>query len=173
MTQGDDVRRMIREVESDSRTTLNSVERLLMATDGTVTHMLEALTRGEVSVTILHRSVENGVLSREVVLEREVDGSRLVWSDSDIYLDVIDGNTANELVDGEVGIGDLLRSTYADTWRRVVDMKRVTRDVWGVPQYIDSNTNAFLYREYEVHSGGDVLMVIREYFPRGVLHPDL
>lgn len=168
MGTGDQIRSLLDEVESAPGVTLSPVERLLLATDGTVTHMLEALTRGPVTVDIISRDVHDEMLFRQVVLRREADDAPLVWAASAVYLGPLPGQMADELVDGDMGIGDLLRDHYTET-RREIDAMSVTRpDGGGFPTFIDPAVSVYLQRSYTVYSDGDSLMEITEYFPKGV-----
>lgn len=168
MASGEAIRELLAGVEAHDGVTLSPVERLLLATDGTVTHMLEALTRGPVTVNILNRDVSAGSLDRQVVLEREQDGSPLVWAESDVNLYPMDAAMEDELVRGDIGIGDLLREQYAETRRELVLMEPVWHDTADFPAFIDGHSALYLKRTYKVYSDGDRIMTITEFFAKGL-----
>lgn len=168
MASGEAIRDLLASVEAHDGVVLSPVERLLMATDGTVTHMLEALTRGPVDVEILSREVNGGVLDRKVVLKRAQDGSKLVWADSDVYLHPLDAHLEDQLVRGDVGIGHLLRQEYTETRRELVDMFPVWADTEQCPAFVDGSAPLYLSRTYHVYSGGQRVIKIRELFPKGL-----
>lgn len=168
MASGEKIRALLDSVESEGAVTLSPVERLLMATDGTVTHMLEALTRGEVYVKILSREVYGGTLERDVVLRRAQDQSNLVWARSHVNLYPLDVEMEDELVDGSMGIGDLLRAEYEETRREVVEMRAVREGDEELPTFIDGHSHLYLARKYKIHSEGARIMTIWEYFPKGL-----
>lgn len=168
MGRGERIRSMIESVEEHDGVELSPVERLLLATDGTVTHMLESLTRGEVDVDILSREARGSTLNRQVVLRRSRDGSTLVWASSDVNLYPLAEEMTDRLVNGDIGIGDLLREEFAETHREIVDMQPVWYDTAEFPSFIEDASVLYLKRKYKVYSGGDRIMTISEYFPKGL-----
>lgn len=168
MSSGEETRSMISSVEEYDGVMLSPVERLLMATDGTITHMLEALTRGPVDVDILSRQTDAGSLDRRVVLRRDSDGSPLVWAASDVNLYALPESMEEALVQGDIGIGDLLRDEYKETRREIVGMDATWPDSAAFPSFIDGHSALYLEREYKVYSNGNRLMTIREWMPKGL-----
>lgn len=168
MGVGSDIRAMLDGLEEHDAVDLSPVERLLMATDGTVTHMLEALTRDHVEVDILDRRVNGSWLKRKVVLRRDRDGSPLVWAESEVNLHPMEMEMEDELVSGDIGIGDLLRGRYEETRREVTSMGVAWEDTADLPGFIDDGSVLYLERTYKVYSGGDRLMTITEWFPKGL-----
>lgn len=167
-TEDKPVREMVQQVEGMSGLALSPSERLLLATDGTVTHMLEALTKQEVNVDILQRETNGGSLDRQVVLRRESDGSALVWAESEVRLFPLADEMEDALVGGDIGIGDLLRQEYEETRRQIHSMEAVWPTKGSFPDFIDGHSACYLKREYSVYSDGQRLMTIREYFPKGL-----
>lgn len=159
---------MLEGVEAYEPVNLTPVERLLMATDGTVTHMLEALTRGPVDVDIIDRSVHGGSLIRKVVLRRRHDDSALTWAQSEVNLYPLDEDMESALVEGDIGIGDLLRDTYSETRREVVEMDAIWAGDQQFPAFIDNGSVLYLKRTYHVYSDENRIMEITEYFPKGI-----
>jgi chorismate-pyruvate lyase len=147
---------------------LSPVERLLLATDGTVTHMLEALTRGAVDVDILNRWVDGATLHREVALRRGSDGSVLAWAHSRVSTYPLETEMESRLVEGHVGIGDLLREEYAETRRELVGMDVAFAGDGDLPRFVDARSTCYLERTYRVYGDGQRLMSITEWFPKGM-----
>jgi beta-ribofuranosylaminobenzene 5'-phosphate synthase len=168
MAAGDDVRAMLESVEARDGVELSPVERLLMATDGTVTHMMEALTRAPVDVDILDRTTNGGQLNRRVALRRSSDGSALVWADSAVRLYPLDRETEDALVEGDIGIGSLLREECAETRREILDMDAVWYDSGEFPEFINGTSTLYLRRSYRIYNDGAHIMDITEYFPKGL-----
>lgn len=166
MAVGAETRAMIDCLEDNDGITLTPTERLLMATDGTVTHMLEALTRDHVTVDIISRDVMAGVLHRDVVLRQARDGSPLVWAASDVPLDPLEDDITDELVEGTMGIGDLLRARGAETRRRITDMRVRHAGEENLPPFVNGQAMVYLERTYNVHQHGERVMTITEFFPR-------
>jgi beta-ribofuranosylaminobenzene 5'-phosphate synthase len=168
MGAGEDIRAMLDTMEEHDAVSLSPVERLLLATDGTVTHMLEALTRGPVNVDILNRQVNGSTLTREVVLRRGADGSPLVWARSKVNTYPMDMEMTDALVEGDIGIGDLLRQEYAETRREITGMEPAWEDTTACPDFINDGSVLYLKRTYRVYSGGDRIMTIEEWLPKGL-----
>lgn len=159
---------MLDGLDDHASVSLSPVERLLLATDGTVTHMLEALTRGEVDVDILDRDVDGSTLTRRVVLRRSSDGSPLVWAASEVNLHPLPMAMEDELVEGDIGIGDLLRDQYEETRREIIDMRPVWAGDDELPTFISGHSTLYLARAYDVYSDGQRIMQISEFFPKGL-----
>ncbi|WP_440765841.1 chorismate--pyruvate lyase family protein [Natronorubrum sp. DTA7] len=159
------IRSMLVTLERDADLTLSPIERLFLATDGTVTHMLEALTRGDVSVTILDRSVADSRLFRTVALVPDTEQNPLVWARSTIRLSSLADSVADELVDGEIGIGDVLREECTETRREIVEMN-VHSAANRFPSFVESDAVCLLERTYQIYTADTRIMTITEYFPK-------
>lgn len=159
---------MLNRLEQHDAVSLSPVERLLLATDGTLTHMLEALTRGHVEVDIQNRAVDGATLTRQVVLRRNRDGTPLVWAESKVNTYPLDTEMEDALVDGDIGIGDLLRDEYAETRREILGMAAVWEPDDDLPDFIGGSSPLYLERSYKIYSDGDRIMTITEFFPKGV-----
>ncbi|WP_049923681.1 chorismate--pyruvate lyase family protein [Halopiger djelfimassiliensis] len=169
-TAVDSVRSRVIALERESGLALSPIERLFLATDGTVTDMLESLTRREVSIAILDREVSEDRLYRTVALECEPERTPLVWARSTVQLPPLEDSIAEALVAGDVGIGDVLRNECAETRRELVELTaRSEGDEF--PSFVESDAKSLLERTYRIHAAGTHVMTITEYFPRGRLSP--
>ena len=165
MASSEAVRSMLRDLERRERVELSPVARLLLATDGTVTHMLEALTGQHVTIDILGRDVSGTTLHRTVALEGAGSGEQLVWARSEIDLSLLEKEIADALVNGDIGIGDLLFDECTETRREIVDMGAVFHENGGFPPFVDSDAAYLFQRRYRIYDNGDRIMTITEYFP--------
>ena len=156
---------MLLDLERRERVELPPAARLLLATDGTVTHMLEALTGQQVTIDILDREVSGTTLHRTVALEKGKDSHPLVWARSKVNLSLLEDELADALVNGDIGIGDLLFEECTETRRDIVDMGAVFRDDGDFPSFVDSQAAYLLQRRYRIYDNGDRIMTITEYFP--------
>ncbi len=159
------IRSMLVTLERDADLTLSPIERLFLATDGTVTHMLEALTRGDVSVSILDRAVADNRLFRTVALVPDAERNPLVWARSTVRLSPLADTVADELVDGEIGIGDVLREECTETRREIVEMN-VHSTANRFPSFVESDAACLLERTYQIYTADTRIMTITEYFPK-------
>lgn len=168
MGVGEDIRAMLDAVEARDSVRLTPVERMLLSTDGTVTHTLEALTRTDVEVRIHNRETNGSTLEREVSLRRGSDGSPLAWAESHVNLTPLSIEMEDELVNGDIGIGDLLRDQYAETRREITSMGSEYSDSAAFPTFIDAASLLYLRRSYNVYSDETRIMTIAEWFPKGL-----
>jgi chorismate-pyruvate lyase len=157
------------EVEMDLDRRLSDVERLLLSTDGTVTHMLEVHIDGPVEVDIQDRSVSGSTLTRRVVLRDSSTAAPLVWAESSVNLHPLSTELEDELVHGDTGIGDLLRDEYVDTHREIVDIQAISPDDYADGSFPPPDYSTFVERTYKIYSGNDRLMTITEWFSVGLL----
>ena len=159
---------MVGRFERTAGVTLSSLERLFLSTDGTVTHMLEALTRQDVSVEILDREVSGDRLYRTVALRCKSEQQPVVWARSTVHLPLLSAHVADELVDGDAGIGDLLRTEYTETRRSIVELN-TRSDREEFPWYVETDASCLLERTYQIYASEERIMTITEYLPKGRL----
>lgn len=152
------------EFEEQAGVELGAAERLLLVTDGTVTHMLEALTREPVEVSIIERKEEHGVLDRQVRLET-TSGEVLLWARSEIELKHLPELVRTNLVNGDIGIGRALRNAGIDTRREIGSFDFIPADHQQFPSFVSDQQN-LIKRTYRVHTSGTRVMTITEYFSR-------
>ena len=166
------VRSMLISLEQSGGVRLSPLERLLLSTDGTVTHMLEVLTRREVSVRILDREVSGEQLHRTVALECESESVPLIWAQSKIQLSPLADALARELVDGDIGIGHVLDEECTETRRTITEMAVRFDDV-TYPSFVEGNPASdpacLLERTYQIYTADTLIMTITEFVPKGRL----
>lgn len=110
--------------------------RTLLVTDGTVTKVLEAYFWEPVNVESVEQHIETatdtidalGIAKGEAYLRRDVrlrgreSGDTYVWAHSIIRLRELPADITRELIDGRIGIGQLLRTRGLETYREVIDL---------------------------------------------------
>ena len=112
------------------------------------------------------RKTDDGTLHRDAVLTRDDNGDQMVYARSKINLEHVEDSVADELVRGEKGIGDLLRNRGAETHRRIHEMNARNASDEKTPAFVGTFSAEYLERRYSVHSDGEELMEITEWFPR-------
>lgn len=146
--------------------------RVLLSTDGTVTKSLEAFFWEPVGVQHIEQvikpldkdcpdiSLQSGdeVLSRSVWLRGEKTGDTYALADSFLRLERLPKDLKNTLVDGKIGIGELLRERGLETYREILDLGEATREINGQQQ-------ACVWRVYRILNGYTPIMLISEMFP--------
>ena len=155
-------------LEGGEEVRLSAVERLLLVCDGTVTHMLEALTREPVDVIVLDQDCEAGVLDRRVRLETTT-GRPLLWARSTIDLDKLDESVGEWLLQEEFGIGNALRKADVETRRSLHGVTIQEPDKASFPEFVPDSAGTLLARTYRVYESEVPIMTIREYMPFGRL----
>jgi chorismate-pyruvate lyase len=168
MAVGSDLRAMLDRLEPEGNSRISPVERLLLSTDGTVTHAVEALTKASINVHPVSRRQRGETLLRDVYLEREDNGERMVYAHSEVALEHVEDGIAEELVNGERGIGSMLRNRGAETHRQINSMKMRTSSDPELPMFVGTGSHEYLERTYSVYSDGVELMIITEWFPRSM-----
>jgi len=159
-------------------TSLTRFQRMLLGTDGTVTHMLEAYADEPVEVVKLLQEVDTAegvdpaldvapddkVLRRRVVLRGRRSGRNLLYAEALVAI----ARVAPDLVDGllatERPIGVLLAEGRTETFREIL---RVDREPAGALAQLFGIGAAddLIWRTYRILMGRRPVMVITEKFP--------
>ncbi len=147
---------------------LSDVERLLLVCDGTVTHMLEALTREPVEVVVIAQDREGGTLDRRVRLETGT-GRPLLWARSAITVDELDDSVGEWLLKEDMGIGTALRKADVETRRVLRGLSMHEPDEQSFPAFVPASAGTLIARTYRVFESDVPIMTIREYIPFGRL----
>jgi chorismate-pyruvate lyase len=152
--------------------------RVLLVTDGTVTKSLEAFfwetvvvdNLGQSPVTMTTDNDWVGIKKGDVALQREV---RLRGTDSNtvyayakslLRLDFLPEQVRNDLLEGRIGIGELLRERGLETYREILDMGREIDENLS-PVFETKRCGELLYRTYRVMMKGEPTILITEKFP--------
>ena len=145
--------------------------RICAGTDGSVTYLLEVMTKQQVDVVTSIQEVGEAteaeaklldiksgdpVNHREVVLE--VSGKPYVFARSLAPIDLMPGGMKADLIQADIPIGRILRKYKFETRRDILNIVMLKGEgvFSGVP---------VLSREYNIIHGGRVLMWINEQFP--------
>ena len=141
--------------------------RVLLTTDGTVTHLLEAYFQESVAARphrqtiepLAHAEPELGVerggevLTRGVTLCGKDSATVYARADSLVLLEALPSALAEGLRRGRLGIGELLRDERLESYREITAMGRGEGHYW---------------RRYRIFIGGRPAMLITEQFPTEV-----
>jgi chorismate-pyruvate lyase len=149
--------------------------RTLLATDGTVTKVLEAFFWEPVNVCALHLDVtrtekpiawlnlDSGeeVLTRQVQLKGEHSDRLYTEAFSVINLGEFDSSIREALVQGRVGIGVLLRESGLETYREIMAVGME----YGPGHTEPEQQDIWVYRIYRITRDKKPVILIRESFP--------
>jgi chorismate-pyruvate lyase len=152
--------------------------RTLLVTDGTVTKSLEAFFWENVKVEqrwqeqcsltqdlpSINAKIGDYALKRDVLLRGCSSNDVYAYATSFLLTDLLDEKVKNELIEGKIGIGELLREIGLETYREVVDFGR---EVYQInekdsekPEFVEA-----IYRTYVINIGGKPAIQITERFP--------
>jgi chorismate-pyruvate lyase len=152
--------------------------RTLLVTDGTVTKSLEAFFWENIRVEkrwqepvwlptdlpFIDAKSGDHVLKRDVVLEGCSTGDIYAYATSYLRMDLLDDKVKAQMIEGKIGIGELLREIGLETYREIVDFGReifqTNNPEKGEAEYIEA-----IYRTYVINIGGKAAMQITERFP--------
>lgn len=156
---------------------LPPVLRVLLLTDGTVTHSLAAYFNEAIEVRCLQQGRAQAsaavfgqsgppqdVIEREVMLTGEESGREYAHAFSTICLQGLDADMQQQLAAGEAGIGELLSARNLETFREITRIYVCDYDVdrpvpFAVPAPV------VLARDYTIHSHGRAVIRVTEEFP--------
>ncbi len=146
--------------------------RVLLSTDGTVTKSLESFFWEPVKVDAVEQKLVtlsselpaldlnqgDAVLSRKVELVG--DNSKKIYSYADSYIcvDKLPDFIARSIIEGDIGIGELLRERGLETYREIID--------FGIR--FRGQDKESVWRSYLIMHEKQAIISITEYFPLSI-----
>ncbi|HJV09666.1 MAG TPA: chorismate pyruvate-lyase family protein [Acidimicrobiales bacterium] len=153
-------------------------QRMLLGTDGTVTHVLEAYAGEPVEVVKLHQelslpqatdaelelSAEEKVLRRRVLIKTVQTDRTLLYAEATVVVMRVEPAVLDGLVSTDKPIGILLAEHRVETFREIL---RVGRELAGpTSAYFGMEPDAELVaRTYRIVHRGRPMILITEKFP--------
>ncbi len=158
---------------------IGMVQRLLLATDGTLTHILEAYLGERVSLVKLHHSMlsepaerqghdlDDGerALHRVILLQGSGSGATFVFADSLVLLDRLHPLVADGLLRTDTPIGKLLWKCRAETFREITAVWEC-RDEHIAAHFGLGADDPLVSRKYQIVESGRPIAIITETFPK-------
>jgi len=158
---------------------LSSIQKILLKTDGTVTLLLELWLSESIRLTKLSERVisleQNNpslgvpsgerVLERKILLQGETSKKNLVYAESLIVLNRLEKNFATKLLNTEETIGKLWINSKLETFREILS---ITQEQAGsLANYFNIESQDLLMsRTYRIFSNKTPIMLITEKFPK-------
>jgi chorismate-pyruvate lyase len=154
------------------------MQRILLVTDGTVTHIVEAYAGEPIQVVKLEQSVgtwasqspdislseDEPVVRRRVLLRGSRSQTNYVYAESLILTDRLAPRVRDELISTEDPIGKILTGSRTETFREVIRSGRQPAEALG--QYFGLEpSDILIFRTYTIAAGARPIMVITERFP--------
>lgn len=158
--------------------TLNSLQRILLTTDGTLTETLEAyfleriqlvkLSEHMISASsplpLLNLCLGDEMIERRILLRGEASGNNLVYAESLIAINELDESLRDGLLRSKTPIGRLWLEHKLETFKEIVHMGRETAGDLA-PFFDISSDDNLLSRTYRVFSKRKPILMITEKFP--------
>lgn len=155
--------------------------RTLLVADGTVTKSLESWFWEPVKITprsqeqsLLTESLADisaapgaQVLRREVCLTGKHSGQHFACARSLIVLDALPAETRAGLLEGRIGIGELLRQKGVETYREIVALDYISKN-HSKDDLLREFDDDLVSRSYRIRVGGEPAILVTEYFPIGL-----
>lgn len=149
---------------------LPPILRTLLITDGTVTKVLEAYYWEPVNVEAVDQHLETAssdienlgiqpgerILRRQVILHGSVSGDSYALAESIIRTSVLPAEITTELIEGRIGIGQLLRTKGLETFREIIDLFEETAT---------ESHEKYIARTYRIYLHDVPAMTVTERFP--------
>jgi len=160
---------------------LSRFQRILLGTDGTVTHMLEAYagepievvklfqeydTAGEADAPLELGDGEAKVLRRRVLLRGRETRTNLLYAEVAVASERVDPAFLDGLVSTDKPIGTLLTESRTETFREILTAGQEQAGPCGPPFGIDVSA-AVIFRTYRILAHDRPIILITEKFPAG------
>lgn len=157
---------------------LSLMQRILLVTDGTVTHIVEAYAGEPIQVVKLDQSFDTWasqspdislsenepIVRRKVLLRGSRSQANYVYAESVILTDRLDPRVRDELISTEEPIGKILTHSRTETFREVIRSGR--QPAGAVGQYFGiEESEPLIFRTYTINAGARPIMLITEKFP--------
>lgn len=159
--------------------------RILLATNGTLTRILEILANDEITTQIIHqeitddklvalslgrhcaeRSLSGRRLRRKVLLRGRSSGKVLVAAESVIAIDVVPPQLMDNLIKMDGPIGESLLAIGIEIFKEAPKFWTATLPGWLQNEEYQHIGREAVAREYRMTIRSQPAMVITEYFPR-------
>ena len=153
-------------------------QRMLLGTDGTVTHILEAYADEPIDVVKLLQGVDTSndadahlrlsgdekVLRRRVLLRGRDSGQPLLYAEAVVALGRVEPAFLDGLVGTDKPIGILLAENRTETFREILAVDREPAGALGAHFGIDA-TAELISRTYRIMARQQPMILITEKFP--------
>ena len=158
---------------------LDVVPRILLTTDGTLTHILEAYASEPVYLVKLAHAFVTGpaaqaefdldgqerAVRRVILLRGARSDTAYLFADSVVMLDRLPPLVAAGLLETDTPIGKLLFSSRAETFRKITELGEQQDP--GVAAHFDMQPDEpLVYRTYQIVLDGQPIACITEKFPK-------
>jgi chorismate-pyruvate lyase len=166
---------------------LNRDLRILIATDGTLTRMLNIVANDEIVLQVIkqkicpiaqtaHESMQlpsGRVLQRHILLRGRRSGTAYVAAESLIAIDLLPPSIVTSLTTTDLTIGEIMVSSRLETFKETATVWNGALPDWVGNDRSQDSQSGTVARRYRVIAEGLPAIVITEYFLQNVLSDGL
>jgi chorismate-pyruvate lyase len=156
---------------------LAPIQRVLLATDGTLTDTLEVVVLEPIRLVKIGQRVlppgrshnrlqlgpEERVLERRIILQGARSGARYVYAESAIAIDRLEATLTRDLFESDLPIGRLWSEHRLETYKELLEVWCGRRQP-NLPAEFGASRLPLAGRTYRVFAAGRPVMVITEQF---------
>jgi chorismate-pyruvate lyase len=164
---------------------LSTFQRILLTTDGTVTHMLEAYLFEQIQVVKLSEQLISvsqdipqmeltkgtNVIIRKIFLRGRISRRNFIYAESIVAPERLDESFRKELLETKTPIGKIWLEQRVETFKEIVDSGKEPANGLADDFNIDPQEN-MLFRTYCVFTNRKPTMMITEKFPESYFRRD-
>ncbi len=155
--------------------------RVLLVTDGTVTKFLEAYLWEPISVErslqqetflkqdepLLGLKKGESVILRRILLRGARTGKAYTFAESLIRIQLLEPSIQKDLLEGRLGVGELLRDRRLETYREILEFGREKAGEELALHFKIKSSDPVYYRRYRITIKGSPVILITERFFEG------
>lgn len=136
-----------------------------MNTDGTVTDLIQLLTKEELVVVKLYEKTnkESTTLKRKIYLQGKNSKTNWLCAESKIHLSNLHHDFVSDLTQHNIPIGTLWTKYKMETYKTIIDKKQ--ENSISIEHSGYEKGTKLLARTYLVYNNKKVIMEITEWFP--------
>lgn len=164
---------------------LSTFQRILLTTDGTLTHILEAYLYEQIQVVKLSENLTNltqdikimdlpkgtEVIARKILLRGKISRRNFLYAESILVPERLETKFRDELLKTKTPIGKIWLEHRVETFKEIIDSGKESNNFlanyFGVEAPAD-----FFFRTYCVYSHRKASMMITEKFPASFFTQD-
>lgn len=157
---------------------LSTFQRILLTTDGTLTHILEAYLYEPIQVVklseksttltqdikIMNLSQGTEVIARKILLRGRISRRNFLYAESILVPERLEKKFRDELLKTQTPIGKIWLENRVETFKEIIDSGKENNRLLASYFGLETETN-FFFRTYCVYSNRQATMMITEKFP--------
>ena len=164
---------------------LSTFQRILLTTDGTLTHILEAylyepiqvvklsekLTTLTQDIEVMNLSKGTEVIARKILLRGRISRRNFLYAESILVPERLEKRFRDELLKTKTPIGKIWLEHRVETFKEIIDSGKEHNNFLTNYFGVETGTN-FFFRTYCVYSHRQATMMITEKFPASLFTKD-